>query len=84
MRKQFECHAVVICQFNVTDLLCHSDAINRISSLTGFLTARSRWGGYSQSELKIKVCETQALKQNKSIKSVIFHMYLYITEHNLF
>lgn len=26
MRKQFECHAAVICQFNVTDMLSHSDA----------------------------------------------------------
>lgn len=39
----------------VTDMLSHSDAVNRTRSSIGFYTARSRWGGYSRSERTIKV-----------------------------
>lgn len=66
MRKQLECHAAVVCHFNVTDLLSHSHAVDRTSNLIGFQTARSQWGGYNQSERKIKVSE--ALKQANQSK----------------
>lgn len=52
--EKTECQASVICQLNVTDWLSHSDALDRISHSIGFQTARSQWGGYNQSELKIK------------------------------
>lgn len=62
--EKTKCHAAVICHFNVTDLLSHSDVFDRTSSLIGFQTVRNKWGGYSQSERKIKVSET---KTNQSI-----------------
>ncbi len=57
MRKQFECHGAVVCQFNVADLLSHSDAFDRTSRLIGFQTVRSRWGGCNQSKRRTKVSE---------------------------
>lgn len=39
----------------VTDMLSHSDAVNRTRSSIGFYISRSRWGGYSRSERMIKV-----------------------------
>lgn len=68
IRKQFDCHSDVICQFNA--LLTHSDAIDRASNSTGLPTARSQWEGCSQSEHRIKVSKAfeQADLISRSIK----------------
>lgn len=60
----------------VTDMLSHSDAVNRTRSLIGFYTARSRWGGYSRSERTIKV-SNGAL--NECLRTRRISIDLYVT-----
>lgn len=42
--------------------LSDSVTFSRTNTLTGFQTAMSHWGGYSQSERRIKVSKALALK----------------------